>query len=317
MSVLFYRNLGTVDFFSKLNIFNSLFTILEERDLHKFKTIVQGFSLIAHLMNFKNRFQSSYKSKIAENFMDRTANYVSSHSVLESDVGVLNSEDAGKEVIVDSPENMKEGSTEKTHSYSCKECMCTYKIPCVLHSNHTCVSKDVTFIVKGKRVNGSRNTLTKSSEIFAAMLEGHYSESALSEIELSETSKFAFMYVMHYLHGCKLRECEVRDHFSGEISIKSSKRLLKVLKEVDKYLLYDLKFELQDLLYNRYIIPGTALDIFEYAVMYDSVRIQKAAVSCLLVDTPSQTKLLLEFQKFMDSKFVGIFINTLMELLLY
>ena len=56
--------------------------------------------------------------------------------------------------------------------------------------------------------------------------------------------------------------------------------------------------------------------IFEYAVMYDCSKIQRAAVSCVLVDTASQRELLSQFQKCMDSKFAGVFINTLMELLL-
>ena len=217
----------------------------------------------------------------------------------------------------DIPGEADKNKSENQHSYSCKECLCTFSIPCVLHSNHTCVTKDVTFIVKGERLLGCRNTLTNSSELFAAMLEGHYSESSLSEIEISETSKFAFKYLLHYLHGCKEKLCLVGDHFSsGQVSEKSVKRLIKVLKEADKYLLYDLKFELQELLFDRYIIPEMAPSIFEYAVMYDCLKIQRAAVSCVLINTPSQRELLSQLQKCIDSKFAGVFINTLMEMLL-
>ena len=333
--LLLYRSQGTIDFFNKQDIFTNLFNRLEERQPDKFKTIVQGFSLIAHLMNFKTRYQSPGKEDKLKSSLQKTTNYVKSYFTQGSDIRESDLKDIGQGTSNDSHgqgpiigshgQGSSSGShgdidetlSDNQHSNSCKECLCSFSIPCVLHSNHTCVSKDVTFIVKGERLIGNRNTLATSSELFAAMLEGHYSESSLSEIELSESSKFAFTYILHYLHGCRQKLCSIGNYFSScEVSAKLTKRLIKVLKEADKYLLYDLKFELQDLLFDRYIIPEMVLNIFEYAVMYDCLKIQRVAVSCLLVDTLSLRELLLQFQKFMESKFAGVFINTLMELLL-
>lgn len=315
LSVLFLcRNQGAIDFFNKMDIFNNLFAMLEDRQFFKFKTIIQGLSLLAHLMNFKTRFQSLNQEVCSKVSMEKTATYINSHLMQKADEELSLDIEEGKMGI--SQKELMASSSGNKQSCICKGCIQS-STSCHLHSSHTCLTKDLTFIVKGERFVGSRNTLTKSSDLFAAMLEGQYSESSLSEILLPETSKFAFRYVLHYLHGCKFEGCDVRNYFlDGEVSLKSSSRLIKVLKEADKYLLHNLKLELQNLLFEKYIIPEMTRDIFEYAVMYDNFKIQKAAVSCLLVDTSSTRQLLLQFQKCLDSKFSGVFLNILMELML-
>ena len=185
--------------------------MIEDRQPGRFKTIVQGFSLVAHLMNFKTRFQSSNKGDLSKkSLFKKTVKRVKSDDLREPDA-----KDSEPGTNNDTPGEENEILYVHPQSHKCKECLCTFSIQCVLHSNHTCITKDVTFIVKGERLKGCRNTLTKSSELFAAMLEGHYSESSLSEIEISETSKFAFTYVLHYLHGCKQKLCAIGTYFSS------------------------------------------------------------------------------------------------------
>ena len=56
---------------------------------------------------------------------------------------------------------------------------------CCVHSENQ-GSNDIVFIVQGHRIYGRRTVLIKNSEIFGAMLEGHYSEAKLSEINIPE-----------------------------------------------------------------------------------------------------------------------------------
>ena len=312
------RNQAAIDFFNKLEIFNSIFIMLEQRQSYNLKVIVQGLSLLAHLLKFKTRFQSSCDDTSLNVSMEKTASYISSLSK----ISLIQKMDGS---LSEKSEDDRIGNTSEKFMYESPAIKhkCTFRglthitASCFISSCHTCLNKDVTFVVKNEKLTGNRNKLIKSSEIFAAMLEGHYTESSLSEIKLSETSKFAFKYILHYLHGCKAQGCDIVNYFSNcEVSRKSSRRLVKVLKEADKYLLYDLKSELTNLLFDKFVISMTALDFFEYAVMYDNIKIQRATVSCLLVDSASTDQLLFWFQKFLSSKFAGVFMNTLTELML-
>ena len=312
--------------------------MLEEKQPHKFKVIVQGLSLIAHLLNFRTRFQSSREESSPKISLEKTASYINSLSRIslvqnmdENDVSKLEGTGAARGQFVyntskTSPVTPRMAKTP--WSFGQSECdraknSCTYQglthIPssCVLSLCHTCLNKDVTFVIKGEKFAANRSKLSKSSEMFEAMLQGHYTESCQSEIKLPHTSKFAFKYILHYLHGCKAEGCNVVEFFSNcEVLVKSSRRLLKVLREADKYLLHELKSNLASLLYEKYIVPSTAFDIFEYAVMYDNFKVQKATVSCLLVDTRYKNQLFFRFQKVLSSKFVGVFMNTLTDLML-
>ena len=106
-------------------------------------------------------------------------------------------------------------------------------------SNTTCsVTKDVVFVLDdGIEVKSCRKILGKESDMFLAMLEGHYSEATQSRICVNGTNSDAFKAMIDFIHGKSLVET-MCDH-------KSEQELLQLLLDVnslsDFYMLEPLK----------------------------------------------------------------------------
>nr|XP_032823416.1 armadillo repeat-containing protein 5 [Petromyzon marinus] len=62
---------------------------------------------------------------------------------------------------------------------------------------------DVKFVLDcGAKVSAQRKQLVSRSEVFGAMLQGHYSEAQQSCVAVRNASDAAFTLLMHHLHGC-------------------------------------------------------------------------------------------------------------------
>ena len=65
------------------------------------------------------------------------------------------------------------------------------------------VEKDLQIVAEeGRSIQASRETLSRNSQVFAAMLQGRYRESSQSEVSLSDAPHEVLTPVLHFLHGC-------------------------------------------------------------------------------------------------------------------
>lgn len=63
--------------------------------------------------------------------------------------------------------------------------------------------KDLQIVVEeGRSIQASRETLSRNSQVFAAMLQGRYRESSQSEVSISAAPHEVLTPVLHFLHGC-------------------------------------------------------------------------------------------------------------------
>lgn len=178
------------------------------------------------------------------------------------------------------------------------------------------VAMDTVFIVKDARISANRAILVQRSEIFAAMLEGHYSEAKMSEIAITESSEFAFKFLIHYLHGCKLTGCAFIDQLCNQTVDKhTAEQCIELLVESNKYMvtyLHDLAIEC---LFSRYIILDSAFTVLKHAALHRNDRLLKAAVSCVFCDSKSTKEAIEHLSEILSSNYAEIFLSTLREIL--
>lgn len=179
-----------------------------------------------------------------------------------------------------------------------------------------CDTDAITFIVEGQKITASKSMLISKSEIFAAMLEGHYSEANLSEIPIPETSFFAFRFLVHFLHGCQLRTCAVlRDLLSLEKTAENAVVLISLANEAEKYMIHSLKDLACRILHERFIVADSARAVFKFAVLHRKTDLMKAAVAAVLVNTKNCCETAEFFLTLLQSKYSDIFQQVLYEIL--
>lgn len=130
---------------------------------------------------------------------------------------------------------------------------------------------DVTFLLNdGTRVEGNREILSAASQVFAAMLQGHYAERNQSEIILNDVSSQAFQILINHLHRIGRTElvsaedvaptssaspaCKVRKTGQGQ-TIKTSSERGKIS---DKHTESDVAAEASNALSTQ---PHTSIDV--------------------------------------------------------
>lgn len=179
-----------------------------------------------------------------------------------------------------------------------------------------CGTDAITFIVEGQKITASKSMLISKSEIFAAMLEGHYSEANLSEIPISESSFFAFRFLVHFLHGCQLRTCTMlRELLSLEKTVENAVVLISLANEAEKYMIHSLKDLACRILHERFIVPDSARAVFKFGVLHRKTDLMKAAVAAVLVDSKDCCEIAECFLRLLQSKYLDIFQHVLYEIL--
>ncbi|XP_062589847.1 uncharacterized protein LOC134251443 [Saccostrea cucullata] len=174
--------------------------------------------------------------------------------------------------------------------------------------------KDVSFRVQSSVLSGNREILIKSSDLFQAMLEGHYSESREQEVVLSNTTPFAVNYILHYLHGCDM-SCGILGSITN--CDKSDKLLCDILDTVvlgHRYMLTNLVNFLLILLEHN-ISSENACHVFHFALTYDLHELAVTSVKSTF-STPCVAERVKGFQNFLAGPDADHFISVLFDLLL-
>jgi hypothetical protein len=175
-------------------------------------------------------------------------------------------------------------------------------------------SKDITFSVQNTILSGKKEVLTQSSDLFKAMLEGHYSEAKEEKIHLPNATVFALRYILHYLHGCDL-SCAVL----GSVTKcdKSDDTLCDILDTVvlaHQYMLNDLVDFLVRLI-PTIVTPGNTCHVFHFGLTYDFPLLVTDCVKQLFA-SPNVTERVKGFQNFLLGPDADHFIDILFDLLL-
>lgn len=156
----------------------------------------------------------------------------------------------------------------------------------------------------------------KSAEIFAAMLEGSYSEAGLAEIPMPQSSAFGLKILIHHLHQCTVLNCRtIKELQELPLTPESAEAVISVANEADKYLLPCLSETVHQLLLGLYLIPESASLVFRFAVLHRKDELMKAAVTCIFAkskDVHETAKYALEL---LQSKYADIFLQILMDIL--
>ncbi|XP_069135474.1 uncharacterized protein [Argopecten irradians] len=161
-------------------------------------------------------------------------------------------------------------SNEKFKDYTCK------------HRFH---NHDIQFTVNrtASMIPACKETLARASPLFAAMLQGKYSESTQNIVTLKDTSYYAVRFVVHYFHGCDL-DCDViSDILTCEPCTETWSQCVEVLRLVNRYLVSDLEPFLQSVLSTRFLGPRQASDTYSFAKLHSYEVLATDCVKIVLV----------------------------------
>ncbi len=129
---------------------------------------------------------------------------------------------------------------------------------------------NVTFLLDdGSHVTGNRETMAANSTVFAAMLQGHYSESGQSEIVIHDVSTEAFQFLVSFLHGSDLSE---------NISSLEPDILLETLALSDRYMLESLENKVSKMISAKNISKETLSHVFQTACLHNCAELVKDCV---------------------------------------
>jgi len=129
-------------------------------------------------------------------------------------------------------------------------------------------------------VVADRNLLASSSPVFAAMLEGGFSEASKSRIEMPMTSAAALECLVHYLYKCSW--CPVFQHLSAP-------ELLEILALSDKFLQEELNIVISHQIIRGCMQEEFLLEVYrnslqrEYPVRCSETSLSACTVSTVLV----------------------------------
>ncbi|KAM5127432.1 armadillo repeat-containing protein 5 [Mantella aurantiaca] len=145
---------------------------------------------------------------------------------------------------------------------------------------------DLVFVLDGgEELEGSRDLVSRSSEVFHAMLQGGYAESRQREVRVREVPACAFLPLLHYLHGCARhslcptlqRLCQVeRDQ---EIS---QSPLASTLAAAGRFLLPGLQCLLENTVRDSLLNLHSLASVYNFAATHECSRLRRDCCVYLL-----------------------------------
>ncbi|XP_033748539.1 armadillo repeat-containing protein 5-like [Pecten maximus] len=150
---------------------------------------------------------------------------------------------------------------------------------------HGSYTHDIQFNVQDtvSTIPACKERLTKASPLFAAMLQGKYSESTQNTITLKDTSYYAVQFVVHFLHGCDLKCDVISDILSCEPGPETWSQCVEVLTLVNRYLVSDLELFLKSVLSSRFLGPIEANSTYSFAKLHGYEVLASDCVKTVLV----------------------------------
>lgn len=296
-----------------------IFNPLRDLNCQRFISTINGFRVLFLMMDTKRKYQHSTMSP--SSFHSNRTNS-DQHSSADIEIPVADTEKNVEDVVFEDGSDDHNALVANPRGISNTE---QYQI-LAERDNDVCITTccvqnasklDTIFLVEGENVFANRSTLCLKSEIFAAMLEGHYSEASLSKIPVLECSKLAFEIVVHHLHGCIPRSCKIMDHlYTTDVNKDSADLCIAVLNEANKYMIVDLYSLAYQCLFSRYICPETTFSVFKYAVLHRNDKLMKASVSSLFYGGKSCSEVIKTCSDILSSRYAGLFVNTITDVLI-
>ncbi|XP_060078408.1 armadillo repeat-containing protein 5-like [Ylistrum balloti] len=181
------------------------------------------------------------------------------------------------------------------------------------HKSH---SHDIKFSVHdtGSTIPASKERLAKASPLFAAMLQGQYSESTQNTVTLNDTSYYAVQFVVHFLHGCDL-ECDViASILTCEPGLDTWSQCVEVLTLVNRYLVTDLEPFLKSVLSSRFLVPLVASSTYGFAKLHGYEVLASDCVKTVLVGGKCVSDRIRGFSLFLNGPNSEMFLSHLEQL---
>ena len=152
--------------------------------------------------------------------------------------------------------------------------------------NVQCIENwDMSFILGDEEVVcAKRIKVVEASSVFAAMLEGHYTESKQNEVYISDASFAAFSYLIHYIHGCgtKCKHANNRSNIKNDLDVD-----LELLALANRFQLLELQNKMAVLVAKDHLTPDTVIHVAQFAHLHNCDELCVNALSYLLTEDMS------------------------------
>ena len=153
-------------------------------------------------------------------------------------------------------------------------------------------NKDLTFFLDSQEtVTAERAVMSASSSVFAAMLEGHFSESSQSQVRIAKVKKVPLELTVAYLHGnhswlqrlssetAKQSELDQNEASTSSINIDTA---LMILELSDRFMLHGLQQKLSDAVCHCLMNSDNVQCIMKFAVMHHERELARQCVCYVL-----------------------------------
>lgn len=145
---------------------------------------------------------------------------------------------------------------------------------------------DIVFVLDGgERLEGSRDLICKSSDVFHAMLQGGYAESQQCEVRVREIPVSAFLPLLHYLHGCSQDSLcptlKSLQQLEPEQELVQSP-LSSTLAAAGQFLLPGLQCVLENLVRDSLLTLDRLPSVYNFAEMHECAQLRRDCCMYLL-----------------------------------
>ncbi|XP_018430752.1 PREDICTED: armadillo repeat-containing protein 5, partial [Nanorana parkeri] len=145
---------------------------------------------------------------------------------------------------------------------------------------------DVVFVLDGgERLEGRRDLVSTSCEVFRAMLQGGYAESQQREVHVREVPLCAFLPLLHYLHGCSQdSSCPALQRLRDVVPDQELDQspLASTLAAAGRFILPDLQCVLETTVRDALLTLDSLPAIYTFAEVHESAQLRRDCCLYLL-----------------------------------